>query len=135
MEINRPDVVAEVAAAFAAYEAALVAGDPDRVADFFWQSPEAVRYGIADHQVGVEEQRIWRWAQPLLPAGRRLRETRIATFGADYAVVNTLFEYPGGTAVGRQSQAWVRLPAGWRIVAAHVSEPAVQSAAPTLRTG
>ncbi|MFC0528056.1 AtzH-like domain-containing protein [Phytohabitans kaempferiae] len=130
MEINRPEVVAEVAAAFAAYEAALVAGAPDRIVDFFWQSPEAVRYGIADQQIGVEEQRAWRWAQPPLPAGRRLWETRIATFGADHAVVNTLFGYPGGSAVGRQSQTWVRLPAGWRIVAAHVSEPAVQPAQP-----
>jgi hypothetical protein len=128
MEINRPEVVAEVAAAFAAYEQALVAGEPDRIVDFFWQSPATVRYGIADHQMGIAEQRAWRWAQPPLPPGRRLRETRITTFGADYAVVNTLFDYPGSTAVGRQSQTWVRLPPGWRIVAAHVSEPAASTA-------
>jgi hypothetical protein len=130
MEINRPEVVTEVAAAFAAYEAALVASEPDRIVDFFWQSPETIRYGIADHQVGIEEQRAWRWAQPPLPGGRRLRETRITTFGADYAVVNTLFDYPGGTVVGRQSQTWARLPAGWRIVAAHVSEPAASIVGP-----
>ncbi|GAA4458752.1 oxalurate catabolism protein HpxZ [Phytohabitans houttuyneae] len=127
MEINRPDVVAEVSRAFAAYESALVAGEPDRIVDFFWQSPETVRYGIADHQVGIEEQRTWRWAQAPLPAGRRLRDTRITTFGIDYAVVNTMFHYPGSTIVGRQSQTWVRLPAGWRIVAAHVSEPAASA--------
>ena len=123
MEVNRPDVVAEVAAAFADYEAALVAGDPERVAGHFWESPETVRYGIADHQVGIEKQRAWRRAQPPLPPGRRLRDTRITTFGADFAVVNTLFEYPNSKAVGRQSQTWVRLPsAGWRIASAHVSE-------------
>jgi hypothetical protein len=127
MEINRPDVVADVSRAFAAYESALVAGEPDRIVDFFWQSPETVRYGIADHQVGIEEQRTWRWAQAPLPAGRRLRDTRITTFGTDYAVVNTMFHYPGSTIVGRQSQTWVRLPAGWRIVAAHVSEPAASA--------
>jgi len=130
MEINRPEVVAEVATAFAAYEAALEVGEPDRIVEFFWQSPETVRYGIADHQVGAEEQREWRSAQPPLPAGRRLRDTRIATFGADYAVVNTMFDYPGGAVVGRQSQTWVRLPAGWRIVAAHVSEPAASTVGP-----
>lgn len=130
MEINRPEVVAEVAAAFAAYEAALVEGDPDRIVAFFWQSPETVRYGIADGQVGIEEQRVWRSAQPPLPAGRRLRDTRITTFGTDYAVVNTRFDYPGGAVVGRQSQTWVRLPAGWRIVTAHVSEPATSVTSP-----
>ena len=124
MEVDRPEVVAEVAAAFAGYEEALVAGDPDRICGYFWDSERTVRFGLADHQYGLAEQARWRRAQPPLPPGRRLTGTRISTFGADLAVVTTCFDYPGGGPTGRQSQTWVRFPAGWRIVSAHVSEPA-----------
>lgn len=128
MDIDRPDVVAEVAAAFAAYEAALVGDDPDRIVDFFWNSAAVVRFGVADHQVGAAPQRAWRRAQPPLPAGRTLHGTRISTFGADTAVVTTFFGYPDSDETGRQTQTWVRLPAGWRIVTAHVSHPAAPPA-------
>jgi ketosteroid isomerase-like protein len=116
-----PAVVAEVSAAFDAYERALVANDVDRILGFF--AEDAVRFGIADRQAGLAEQRRWRAAQPPLPPGRTLKDTTIQTYGADVAVVTTLFAYPGSTVTGRQSQTWVRLPAGWRIVTAHVSEP------------
>ena len=121
MEINRPEVVDEVAAEFAAYERALVDNDVDRILSFF--APEAVRFGIADQQTGLEEQARWRRAQGALPPGRRLNDTTIASYGRDVAVVTTLFGYPGSGVLGRQSQTWVRLIAGWRIVTAHVSEP------------
>ena len=122
MQINRPDVVDEVTAAFTSYEQALVENDVDRILSFF--APEAVRYGIADQQAGLEEQARWRRAQPDLPPGRRLKDTKIQGYGRSVAVVTTLFGYPGGGKLGRQSQTWVRLPEGWRIVTAHVSEPA-----------
>lgn len=121
MEINRPEVVDEVAAEFAAYERALVDNDVDRILSFF--APEAVRFGIADQQTGLEEQARWRRAQGALPPGRRLKDTTILSYGRDVAVVTTLFGYPGSDVLGRQSQTWVRLIAGWRIVTAHVSEP------------
>ena len=121
MELDRPDVVAEVNAAFEAYERALVANDVDALLGFF--ETGAVRFGIADQQVGHDEQRRWRLAQNPLPPGRRLKDTIIQAYGVDVAVVTTLFGYPGGDVLGRQSQTWVRLPAGWRIVTAHVSEP------------
>jgi heme-degrading monooxygenase HmoA len=70
----------------------------------------------------VEELRAWRAAQPPVPAGRALAETTVTTFGDDYAVVTTLFTYPSGNALGRQSQTWVRFDVGWRVVSAHVSE-------------
>ncbi|WP_433457958.1 AtzH-like domain-containing protein [Micromonospora sp. CA-248212] len=124
MEIDRADVVAEVAAAFAGYERALVDGDAEAICGYFWDSDRTVRFGLADHQYGLEEQRKWRAAQPPLPAGRRLVETRVSTFGADLAVVTTRFGYADSSATGRQTQTWVRLPVGWRIVTAHVSEPA-----------
>jgi hypothetical protein len=121
VELDRPDVVAEVNAAFEDYERALVVNDVPALLGFF--EPGAVRFGIADQQVGLDEQRRWRLAQGPLPPGRRLKDTIIQTYGVDVAVVTTLFGYPGGDVLGRQSQTWVRLPAGWRIVTAHVSEP------------
>jgi ketosteroid isomerase-like protein len=122
MEVDRPDVVAEVTACFTAYEQALVDNDVDRIVEFF--AAEAVRFGVADHQCGVVEQLHWRLGQPALPTGRRLHDTRIIAYGADVAVITTFFSYPGSLVAGRQSQTWVRLPDGWRIVTAHVSEPA-----------
>ncbi len=115
------DVIAEVSAAFEAYEKALVVNDVDAIMGFFAEG--AVRYGLADQQIGLDEQRRWRLAQPPLPVGRRLKDTIIQAYGEEVAVVNTLFGYPGSEVLGRQSQTWVRLPEGWRIVAAHVSEP------------
>jgi ketosteroid isomerase-like protein len=122
MQIDRPDVVAEVTAAFTDYEDALTADEVDRVVGFF--APGAVPFGIADQQTGLAEQRAWRRAQPPLPPGRRLKDTTVSAYGTDVAVVTTLFGYPGSDVLGRQSQTWVRLPQGWRIVTAHVSHPA-----------
>ncbi|TQS46302.1 oxalurate catabolism protein HpxZ [Cryptosporangium phraense] len=122
MEVDRPEIVAEVRAAFSSYEDALQRDDRATILGWFWDAPETVRFGIADRQNGVEELRAWRAAQPPVPLGRTLTETRVTTFGADYAVVTTLFTYPSGEALGRQSQTWARFGVGWRIVSAHVSE-------------
>ncbi|MBL7260334.1 AtzH-like domain-containing protein [Paractinoplanes lichenicola] len=115
------DAITEVSAAFEAYEKALVANDVEAMLGFF--AADAVRYGLADQQVGLAEQRRWRVAQPPLPPGRFLQDTIISPYGEQVVVVNTRFGYPGRDVLGRQSQTWVRLPEGWRIVAAHVSEP------------
>jgi hypothetical protein len=123
MEVDRPDVVAEVMAQFVRYEQALMDDDAETVVGFF--AAGAVRFGVADHQVGLADQLRWRRAQPPLPPGRRLHDTRIIAYGADLAVVTTFFGYADGAVHGRQSQTWVRLPEGWRIVSAHVSEPAM----------
>jgi ketosteroid isomerase-like protein len=121
MELNQPEVIDEVATEFAAYERALMENDVDRILSFF--TPEAIRFGIADQQVGIEEQARWRRAQPDLPPGRRLKDTTILSYGHGVAVVTTLFGYPGSDVLGRQSQTWIRMPEGWRVVTAHVSEP------------
>jgi hypothetical protein len=112
----------EVAAAFARYERALVAGDVAVLTELFWDDPRCVRYGVADRQHGAAEIAAWRRAHPAVPAGRRLRDTVVVPLGEDAAVVSTLFGYPGSTTEGRQTQTWARTAAGWRIVAAHVSE-------------
>jgi ketosteroid isomerase-like protein len=120
--IDRPDVIAAVGAEFEAYERALVANDVEAILSFF--ADRAIRYGIADQQDGLEEQARWRLAQGPLPPGRRLKDTTIHAYGVGTAVVTTLFGYPGSDVLGRQSQTWVLLPSGWKIVHAHVSEPA-----------
>ncbi|MFG1610244.1 AtzH-like domain-containing protein [Actinoplanes sp. NPDC049265] len=121
MELDHPEVIAQVTAAFEAYEEALVANDVDRIVGFF--AGDAIRFGLADQQSGRAEQERWRRAEPALPPGRRLKDTTIRGYGPDVAVVTTLFGYPGRDVLGRQSQTWARLPEGWRIVHAHVSEP------------
>ena len=122
MQIDRPDVVAEVTAAFTDYEDALVADEADRVVGFF--APAAVRFGIADQQAGLDEQLAWRRAQPPLPPGAGSRTRSSPPTARTSRIVTTLFGYPGSDVLGRQSQTWVRLPQGWRIVTAHVSHPA-----------
>lgn len=120
--IDRPAVLAQVRAAFDRYEQALVDGDVAVLTELFWADPRCVRYGVADRQDGAAAIAAWRRAHPSVPAGRRLRDTRVVALDDSAAVVTTLFGYPDGAVEGRQSQTWFRFPDGWRIVAAHVSE-------------
>jgi hypothetical protein len=122
MKINDPEVLAEVETAFARYERALVTNDVDTLTGLFWESPLTIRYGIAEILHGSEEIATFRAARSPAGLARRLSRTVITTYGDDFATASTLFHRdtaPGK--VGRQMQSWARLPAGWRIVAAHVS--------------
>jgi hypothetical protein len=121
MDVNLPEVVAEVTAVFEAYEEALVANDVDRLDAAFWSSALTVRYGVDECLYGAEAIGRWRRAAPALPPGRQIGPTTVVAFGPDAACVSTEFRYPDRPALGRQSQTWVRFPNGWRIVAAHVS--------------
>ncbi|HEY1282273.1 MAG TPA: oxalurate catabolism protein HpxZ [Acidimicrobiales bacterium] len=121
LEVNRPDVVVEVQAVFDAYEAALIANDVDALDAFFWDSPEVVRFGVADRQHGHDEIAAFRRHAPSAPPPRTLENTVVTTFGSDTAVVTTEFRSEGHPGVGRQSQIWVRIDGGWRVVSAHVS--------------
>ncbi len=120
--LDRPEVVADVAAAFGRYEKALADGDVPVLTEIFWDDERCVRFGVADRQQGATEIAAWRATHPTVPAGRQLRDTRVLAIDDRTAVVTTLFGYPDGAVEGRQSQTWVRFDAGWRIVAAHVSE-------------
>ena len=122
MEIDLPDVVAEVTAQFQRYEQALVSNDVAMLDEMFRKDVLTVRYGISENLYGYGEISAFRAARS--PAGlmRRTARTVITTYGRDSAVASTLFyrdSAPGR--VGRQMQTWVRFPEGWRIVAAHVS--------------
>ncbi len=122
MDINRPDILAEVETAFARYEAALVGNDVATLGALFWQSEQTIRYGIGETLYGAAEIAAFRAARSPVGLARRLSRTVITTYGADFATASTLFErdsVPGK--IGRQMQTWMRTPDGWRVVAAHVS--------------
>jgi hypothetical protein len=122
MDINRPDVKAEVEAAFALYEKALMANDVDVLQTLFWDSPHTIRYGIGENLYGHHEIGAFRAARSPVGLARTTSRTVITTYGNDFATASTLFHRettPGK--VGRQMQTWIRTPEGWRIVAAHVS--------------
>ena len=121
MDINLSDVQAEVCAAFARYEDALVHNRLDVLDELFWDSAHTIRYGAAENLYGIEEIRAFRQGRPSAGLARTLRRTVITTFGRDHATAMTEFFRDGSTRTGRQSQTWVRMPAGWRVVAAHVS--------------
>ncbi|BAT59143.1 hypothetical protein GJW-30_1_01673 [Variibacter gotjawalensis] len=122
MEIDRPDVVAEVEAAFARYEAALVANDTAALDALFHPDARTIRYGIGENLYGIDEIRAFRTARSPVGLARRLDRTQITAYGNDLAIAATLFyrdSIPGK--VGRQMQTWARFADGWRVVAAHVS--------------
>jgi len=121
MTINDPEVLAEVTAVFARYEDALVNNKVDVLDELFWDSPTTVRYGAAENLIGIAAIRAFRAARSATGLARRLSNTVITTYGRDAATAMTEFHRDGSTRVGRQSQTWVRMPEGWRVVAAHVS--------------
>jgi hypothetical protein len=131
MQVDLPDVLAEVTEQFARYEKALVTNDVAVLDDLFRPDSRTLRYGTGENLYGYDAIMAFRAARS--PAGlmRRTAGTVITTYGRDAAVASTLFyreSAPGR--VGRQMQTWVRFAEGWKIVAAHVSiidEPQDQS--------
>jgi hypothetical protein len=121
MEIDRPDIVAEVKAAFDRYEQALGENDVATLNATFRNDPRTIRYGGTENLYGYAEIESFRVAR-VPPGARAISRTVITTYGRDFAVASTLFHrasVPGK--VGRQMQTWVRFDEGWRVVAAHVS--------------
>jgi hypothetical protein len=122
MEIDLPEVVAEVTAAFERYEKALVSNDVATLDELFRKDSRTIRYGGNEILYGYDEIAAFRSAR--LPVGltRTLAKTVISTYGRDSAVASTLYHRPSQPGkIGRQMQTWVRFPEGWRVVAAHVS--------------
>ena len=122
MEIDLPEVVAEVGQAYERYERALVANHVATLDILFRKDERTIRYGIAENLYGHKEVAAFRAARSPIKLMRTRSRTVITTHGRDFAVASTLFHrdsLPGK--VGRQMQTWVRVPEGWRVVAAHVS--------------
>jgi hypothetical protein len=122
MEIDLPDVVAEVHKAFDAYEVALVSNDVDTLNEMFRDDPRTIRYGAGENLYGYPEIKAFRAARLPVALGRTLSRTVITTYGREFATASTLYERPSAPGkIGRQMQTWVKFPEGWRVVAAHVS--------------
>jgi hypothetical protein len=122
MELDLPEVVAEVTAEFERYEKALVSNDVDALDAMFRKDPRTIRYGGGENLYGYAEIAAFRAARSPAGLARTLAKTVISTYGRDHAVASTLYyrtTMPGK--LGRQMQTWVRFPEGWRVVAAHVS--------------
>jgi hypothetical protein len=121
MDINLPDVLAEVTQVFHRYENALVHNDVAVLDELFWNSPHTLRFGVGENLYGIDAIRAFRAARSAQGLARELTHIVITTYGRDFATANTEFRRASSEKTGRQSQTWVRTPQGWRVVAAHVS--------------
>ena len=123
-ELNIPEVVAEVRAAFERYDRGLDENDVAVLDDSFWDSDHTLRYGVGENLYGhamIAAFRASRTPAQHAARARRLENTRIVTFGRDFAVANTEYVILATGRRGRQSQSWARFAEGWKVVAAHVS--------------
>lgn len=121
MEINKPEVRAEVEREFMRYEKALTGNDVVELDALFWHSPHTVRLGASEHLYGFEAIQAFRAARPSQGLDRHMLKTQITTFGDSAATTHLEFQRIGSDKIGRQTQTWVRMPEGWRVVSAHVS--------------
>ena len=119
MEINNPTALAEVTASFERYQDAVISNDVAVLDELFWNDPHTLRYGIAENLYGYSEIAAYRSARSPAGLARVVTKTVVTCYGKDFATTN--IEFARGGRTGRQSQAWARMPEGWRIVAAHVS--------------
>ena len=123
MTINDPEVVAELSALYPRYEEALVNNDVDTMVAMFWAGAHVMRFGAAENLYGPDELESFRKSRPAVNLARTVTRFDIVSFGRDFASITLEFKRnsPKGIIHGRQSQVWVRLHEGWRIVQAHVS--------------
>ena len=121
MDIDLPEVVAEVREAFERYEKALVTNDVATLDTLFSKDERTIRYGVGENLYGYDAIAAFRSGRPPMDLTRRLMNTVITTYGRDTATANTEFQRVGAPATGRQSHVWLRTTAGWQIAAAHVS--------------
>ena len=122
MQIDLPEVLAEVRAAFDRYERALVSNDVATLKEMFHVDQRTIRYGATENLYGAKEIEAFRTARPSVGLSRTLSKTVITTFGHDFAMASTLFHRQSApNMVGRQTQTWVRFDGDWRVVVGHVS--------------
>jgi len=123
MLINDAATLTELQELYPKYETALVTNDVQTLTAMFWASPHVMRFGVTENLYGIEELEAFRKGRSPVNLARKIVRLDIVTFGTDFGSVTLEFERQTGGKLtrGRQSQTWVRLPEGWRIVAAHVS--------------
>jgi hypothetical protein len=121
LQVNLPEIVAEVSAAFQRYEVALNENDVAVLDELLWEDPLTLRYGVGENLYGHAAIAAFRAGRNPGGIRRRIFKTVITTYGRDFATCNTEFQRQGSDRIGRQSQTWIRTADGWRVVAAHVS--------------
>ena len=121
MQLNLPEIKKEVTQAFERYEKALNENDQAVLNELFWNSPHTLRYGIAEQLYGYEAIKGFRAGRPAIDLRRDLLKVVITTYGTDFATASCEYRRLETGRLGRQMQTWMRTPAGWRVVAAHVS--------------
>jgi hypothetical protein len=123
MSINDPETVAELRELYPRYEQALINNDVETLQRMFWASPHVIRFGPTESLYGIDEIEAFRKGRSPVNLARTITRLDIVAFGKDFASIALAFEreVEGRVTRGRQSQTWVRLPEGWRIVFAHVS--------------
>ncbi len=123
MTINDPETIAELEALYPEYERALVTNDVEKLLAMFWSGPQVMRFGATENLYGRKEIEDFRKSRPAANLARIVKRLEIVSFSRDFASITLEFERGTGPNLvrGRQSQTWVRMPEGWRIVAAHVS--------------
>lgn len=121
MDINIPEVLAQVQAISDRYERALVTNDVAELDALFWDSEHTLRYGVGENLYGYEAIQAFRAARPAVGLARTVLRSCITTYGHDFATVNLEFQRIGSTRTGRQSQTWMQTADGWKVVSAHVS--------------
>jgi hypothetical protein len=121
LQVNIPEVLAELTREFEAYERALLDNDIDALNAMFWKSEHTLRYGVSELLHGYDEIARFRIRRGAVDQRRQLQNLRITTFGHDFGIANTEYLPTDSARVGRQSQTWVRIGDAWRIVSANVS--------------
>src|SRR6202140_5713873 len=106
LEINIPEVVAEVTAEFMHYERALVDNDIAALDAMFWNDSNTLRFGIAENLYGYEAIASFRSSRPTIDLTRHLKNTMIVTYGRDFATANTEFQRIGSDVTGPQRPGW-----------------------------
>ena len=79
MDIDLPEVVAEVRAAFDRYEKALMTNDIATLNSIFRDAPQTIRYGIGENLYGHDEIAAFRAARAPVGLMRSISRTVITT--------------------------------------------------------
>jgi hypothetical protein len=127
VKLDNPPIVAEITAMLDRYDRAIAANDLDALDEMFWRSDKTLRYGPNGSLYGHAAISAFRRGRNIKSIERTRGRTVITTFGEDFAIADAEYSRPELRGVTRQSQTWVRMPEGWRIVSAHVSDFAAAS--------
>src|SRR5579872_285331 len=105
MQINDPEIIAELQALYPKYEAALMANDAETLTQMFWASPHAMRFGVTENLYGIDEIEEFRKGRSAINLARAVKRLDIVTFGRDFGSITLEFERTSSdkTISGRQS--------------------------------